>query len=758
MTNTKGFARNKIWLSTAVLASGLVLATNAYAQDAPQSSAAAPQSPTAAPPATSQTDTAVNTNDIVVTANRTSTLASKTPITLTAVSGAGLADAGISNPTQLAAAVPGITVQRGNASALLINIRGVQSTGGTPSVAFLINGVYIADGAAQEVSLYDINRIEVLRGPQGTLYGRNTPAGVVNIISNTPTNTLGGSFEIGYGSYDALQSTAVLNLPASDKLAFRLAANWEMRDSYYKSAVPDLVKPIKDRNNKSARLSMLFKPTDSFKALIVADYSRIAGDGSNFGLFPLISRFYQVPLAIPAAGQLEPNPVYIDPSSASALTLDVNHQFQSRSNDYTWGIAGTFDWNITGNLTATYQGSYRRLSQDDAGTNFFGSQLTGSTATNDLVIDNLVLPISMTQKAESQSHELRLAYDSSAFKAQGGLYYFRQTSDQFYDFTFFTANNPDSYQESRGIFGQATYSLTPRWRVTAGARYSSDKSGTPTARTQNSKLTWKIDTDFDLSSSVMAYATVATGYKQGSINQNCAQITVPCTVLPEAVTDFEAGLKGRYFGGKLATNIAVFHYNYSNLQISQVVPLLGNLGATVATTNAAAAKIDGVELEGSYTISPQSKFDFTAAYLNARYTNFAIAPSVPTTGNYNGEPLDHSPKWTLTAGYTFIQPIGNGDLTANIRTRYTAKYVMLNEVANTFFVQPGFTKTNFSLRYNAPGNVWFLEGYVRNIENKVEVNYVNTAPLFGSGLPWNNNGKVSTGDPRTYGFRAGFKF
>lgn len=731
MSNTWRTASMRVMLSTCAIGSVLALAPTADAQSADASS-----------------------QEIVVTANRTSSLASKTPITLSAISGDSLTAAGITNPTQLASAMPGIMVERGNANGVQINIRGIQSTGGIPSVAFLSDGIYIANTQAQEVAFFDVNRVEALRGPQGTLYGRNTPAGVVNVISNEPTFHKSGSFDIGYGNYHNLHTTAVVNMPVSDTLALRLAANWETRDSFYKVLVPQANPTPLDKNNKSVRLSALYKPSDNFKALLRFDYTLMTGSGSSFGAFPLLSNFYQMPLPFPATGVRTASPTYLNPSASKALGLDYGNDYPASTSDASWGVSTELTWNISPAVTATYLGSYRVFTKTDSGTTYFGTQFIGAT------MNNLTQPISNDLTEKAQSHELRLAYDQGPLKAQVGGYYFNQNGKSLENFTFFVADNPWYYERSVGIFGQATYSLTDRWRVTGGVRYTKDNSGALTSGLYSgSKVTWKASTDFDLSHSVMAYATIASGYKSGSLNQNCAQITVSCAVKPEEITDFEAGIKGRFLDNKLTANAAVFHYNYTDLQISQVVPLLSNLGSTVATTNAAAAKVDGVELEGGYRVDARSKFDFSAAWLHARYTNFLIAPSVSTTDNFNGAPLDHAPKWTLSAGYTFTQPLKNGgELVANVHTRYVDRYVMISQVVNTLFVQPAFTKTDISLRYNAPGAKWYVEGFAHNLENTIDVNYVNTAPLFGSTLPWNNNGKASTGDPRTFGFRAGIKF
>ena len=176
--------------------SAALLATPAFAQD---------------------TDIEPQEGDIVVTATRTQSLASKTPIALTAIGGEGLRDAGVSNPTQLADLVPNLSIDRGNG--LQITIRGVTSRDGTekgdPSAAFLLDGIYIARPQAQEVSFFDLERVEVLRGPQGTLFGRNSTAGVVHVISARPVDHFAASVDATYGNFDTVQATAMVNVPVN---------------------------------------------------------------------------------------------------------------------------------------------------------------------------------------------------------------------------------------------------------------------------------------------------------------------------------------------------------------------------------------------------------------------------------------------------------------------------------------------------------------------------------------------------------------
>jgi iron complex outermembrane receptor protein len=207
--------------------------------------------------AIAQTNETHADSDIIVTATRESTLLSKTPVAITAISGDGLRSKGIANPANLGEQVPNLSIDRTNG--LQITIRGVTSTDGTekgnPSAAFLLDGIYIARPQEADVSFLDINHIEVLKGPQGT-YGRNTTAGVINVITNKPQfGKLSAGLNLGYGNYNAINADGFVNAQATDWAAFRLSVNYDSRDTYIK---PAATTPISTRTSAPTSVQGLF--------------------------------------------------------------------------------------------------------------------------------------------------------------------------------------------------------------------------------------------------------------------------------------------------------------------------------------------------------------------------------------------------------------------------------------------------------------------------------------------------------------------
>ncbi|QUD89641.1 TonB-dependent receptor [Phenylobacterium montanum] len=722
--------------------------------------------------------------EVVVTANRTESLASKTPIALTAVTGQSLKTEGVTNPTLLAETVPNLSIDRANG--LQITIRGVTSTDGTekgdPSASFLLDGIYIARPQAQEVSFFDIDRVEVLRGPQGTLYGRNTTAGVVNVISAKPKFAYAASADVTLGDYSTTEATAMVNLPLNDVLALRVAGNYDARDSYVTQAASQSWKLPKDKDNASARVSLLYKPNDRLNLLVRGDVSSIRGVQSNV----LASNFFQLPFQAPVAGERGVDPAYVSRDASDELKKTYADVRSAYNHDVTWGVMGELNWSVAGHWTFTWLGGYRGYSRDDAGSSWIGAVYLSPT-----LQPNIVVPNSFTGNYNEQSQEVRVAYSGDRLKAQAGLYYFREHYG--IDFLLYglisqTPGAPGYFfgfpqtpggSQSVGEFGQATYSLTDRWRITAGVRATDDDKfrhgatifhgavGEPfnpatdslnDAHLKTQKVTWKAGTDFDLTPATMLYFTASTGYRAGGFNDGCAAGMPNCNnplptkalyYQPETLTAYEAGVKSKLLHNTLRLTADYFHYDYNNLQLSQVSNICG--GPCQVTTNAASAEVDGLELEGLYAFDARNRFDFSATWLDARYADWEIVSGV----NFAGLKLDHSPDVTLTAGYTYTQPLSNGaSLIANVRTRYSDRYAMISTALRAQFWQPGFTKTDLSLTYSAPGDVWYLQGFVRNLEDSINVTNVAVTTNVNAFT----NGTVNFGDPRTWGVRFGAKF
>jgi iron complex outermembrane receptor protein len=512
-----------------------------------------------------QQEEAEATGDILVTAQRTASLLSKTPVAVTAIDGEELQRRNVANPTDLGDLAPNLSVVRNNG--LQITIRGVTSNDNTekgdPSAAFLLDGVYIARPQAQEVSFYDVDRVEVLRGPQGTLYGRNTTAGVINVITNKPKDYFEAAGNFTYGNYDTVRADAMVNLPAGEAVAFRLAGAVEKRDSYLAQVPGDTneIDPFKE--NYSVRGQALFQLGAAADLLIRADYSDLSGSGMS----AVRGTKWYAP--VPAGAPSYTNPEYIGDQFSSRELREIGYDLAvtPETDGSTWGVDGELNWDL-GLFAMTYLGSYREFENEGVAAPifFFGPSVTTFGGAYDQL-----------------SQELRFALNSvDALDLQFGAYYFEENSTNNLVLPGIVGfEQGPTKAESYAFFGQGTLHATDDLRLTAGGRWSHDdkervgRTFNPVtnalispndAAVTSSKFTWRLGLDYDLSPEALLYAVVSTGYKAGGFNGGCEAGTPNCTnprpnealyYDPETLTAYEVGLKTRALNNMLRLTATV---------------------------------------------------------------------------------------------------------------------------------------------------------------------------------------------------------
>lgn len=704
-----------------------------------------------APSSAVSTTSAVETGrlaDVTVTAQKIAQPSSKTALSLTAIRGEDLRDAGATSAVGLTDMIPNVQIGGGSASSTDISIRGIASTNttevGDPAAAFHIDGVYLGRPQSAGASFFDLERVEVLRGPQGTLYGRNATAGAINLITKKPVNRFAGEANLSVGNYGQRGFEGMLNVPVSDQFALRGVISTNNRDGFLitSDAKNRFGANRDDADNISARLHGLLKFNADTKLLVTVDASQDKGVGS--GSVPLAT--YQT-------------------QTGKAQRTSLGNANEGLRDDKSAGFAAELT-SQTGIGEFTYLGSYRTYDR------------ASLSSTN--------LTASYTDSHFSQSsHELRLASTGKGpLTWVAGLYLFQETGDIYatYNSPLLQILSPYRFQQdpveskSNAVFGQATYSLTPSLRLTGGLRYTADDKsrqgrllkGNITALTDinnadvsYNKTTFKVGADYDVAKNILAYANVATGYKAGGYYDGDSS-KGDNTYRPELLTSFEAGVKGRFLDNKLRLSAAVFTYDYKDLQVSYVDinPLTNAIGTI--TTNAARAKNTGLEIESKFALSENGTINFALGLLNAKYKDFGFAalppvgtaPSTRPVGiNYQGKRLDKAPDTTITLGYTHDWTLANGGaVTAYVGTRYSASYVLSNfAIAQPQqYTQKSFTRTDIRATYTAPGDKWYVQAYARNLENKSVMTGFTYSPLTGS--------NVYLAEPRTFGIRAGMKF
>ncbi|WP_229205114.1 TonB-dependent receptor [Duganella sp. Leaf61] len=722
-------------------------------------------------PAAAQEQAGAALPEVVVTAQRTPALESKTPVSMTVLGERQLVERGLDNPGDIGAAIP--NVEFNNATdGLRITMRGVSSadtTGkGDPSAAFMLDGVYIARPQIQNLSFYDLERVEVLRGPQGTLYGRNTTAGAVNVISKTPVDTFAFDAHAGIGNYRSREAGAMLNVPVNDTLALRAAVVAHRHDSYLRNGQGTPYALGLDRDDVSARLSAKIRLHRDATLLLRADHSRV--DDNNDSFVPDTNFYSGVSAGVPvwqggSTRDLLTNR-FISPNSTPS---------QGYSHKTTSSVGADLQWDL-GAATLYYLGSHRDYDQQ---------QLTNSYYR---VAPGVALGVHQDFDGwyRQDSHEVRLASKATGpLTGQAGVYYFRERSSQSYTFRDLEAAGLTPYyafphgptrSASKALFGQATYQVRGDLRLTAGARRTMDKKSrygatsfqqasvfNPATDLQllnaadlaTNQTTWRLGADFDVTQSTMVYASIATGYKAGGFNDGCmagAQalgltcnpaLAVPRTTLvyqPEQLRAYEAGVKTRFLDQRGALNVSVFSYDYTNLQLSGVAVVAG--APRFITGNAGEASVKGLELEGQFNLTAQDRLVYALSLLDAHYVRY----SPDGVHSWNGNKLDRAPAHTVSLGYERSMRVGDGVLAAGLDTRRSADYEIAVASQLLRYRVPARTETGASLRYTVAGGAWSVLARVKNLENKVRPISIDS---FGMAVP---------SDPRTVDLRVDYRY
>jgi iron complex outermembrane receptor protein len=687
--------------------------------------------------AMSQTVTAEDRStiqEVFVTAQRISQPASKIPVALTVLSGEELKAAGAINASSLTDLVPNVQISN-NGGATVISIRGVSSSDttekGDPSASFNIDGVNLGRPQSAGLGFFDLERVEVLRGPQGTLYGRNATAGAINLITNKPVEHFESSAAVEFGNYNGKKFDGMINSKIDSTLSVRAAVSSSKHDGYLQ-ATQKFSANQDDDDSLSGRFQGLFKFTPDMSLLVSMDASLLKGAG---------------------AGSI-PYTTFISKSGEEQRTATPS--VQSSLNDKAHGSSAEFkERTAVGELT--YQVAHRNYTRDVVSA--VGQAIPGAISTYATNVSSFI----------QTSHELRLASAFGAWKTIGGLYWFKEQSavdGRLQNFPAFGAlifiQDP-TIALSKAAFGEATYSVTPDLHLTAGARRTyDDKSrkghsifGSPAvfssvndAAVSYAQTTGRIGADYALTPATMVYATLATGYKAGGFNDGTAASNPFLTYDPEHLTSFEVGIKGRFLDNHLQLTADAFTYDYKNLQLS-AIGIDPSTGASASQTlNAAKASVSGAEIEGKYVISSDDRIKFSATYLDAHFISYKPTATI----DWAGRSLAKSPKVTAALSYSHSINLESGAvLSGTIGTRYSSSYVLNDNGNGLQFTQGAYHMSDANMTYSPSGDKWMLQGYVRNLENKTIM--TGYAASF-AGFP----ASASLGSPRTAGIRLSAYF
>ncbi len=693
--------------------------------------------------------------DIVVTAQKSAENLQKVPIAVTAVSGAMLERAQIKDIQGLANSIPNVQINSFSNSpdSAVFTIRGVGVNDADPyvgtTVSVVVDGVPVGVNTAALLSLFDIERVEILRGPQGTLFGANTTGGVVNVITKQPTGEFGGEAQVVYGNYNRLDLNAAMNFPITDSLAAKVSILHTGSDGFFRNYLDN--RRIGKRDMTSLR-GYLKYDSGAYDATLIGEYGRTR-NGSQTGVL------------IAGPGELFYTP------GESGSGFNFKRGLSSDQPDYNNrdSYSGTLTQNLeTGIGQLVSISSYRQYKND--------------LYSDDDATTRVLLQTRRNSKQHQYSQELRLHTDlTDGIKMILGGFYFNQEYDlqqktKLDGFAPGVGQPQSQHQKNWSISGFAQFyaQLTDAIRLQAGIRYSHEKTSA-VSTTANSfttvpggpagfddpvipgslivasgKQSWdnvgyKVGLDWQATSAVLVYGYYARGFKSGGFTGRIAVEQDIGPFDPEHLDTFEVGAKADLLDRHLRLNLAAFYNDYKDMQVTQNLTYLDGRNSA-AIRNAGGAKTKGVELEATVLPVEGITLNGSVAYLDAyytRYDTFVLDASGSTVAvSYAGNRLMNAPKWNATAGFTIKQPVGSGNVTASGQYSYTSsKYTAFTD-RPTELVTP-VNLVNGSLSWAPDGEAWSIGLWGRNLLN--EKYYGQKLTLVGIGT------LASLGNPREYG-------
>jgi len=643
-------------------------------------------------------------------------------------------------------------------------MRGIGMTsidiGGEGAVAFLQDGAIVPRPAAQLMGMFDLDQVEVLRGPQGTLYGRGATAGAINMVTAKPGKELGGYLSVTAGNYSLAQFKGAIDVPMGDALSMRLAGSLDSRDGYGNNIFTG--SDINDRDASAYRATFVYDAGGPLTATLSAQYYEEDDNNYAFSYFGQSEgSSIPVPFGVPILGGNTVGMVgggFYDINSDQEPINDRDGQLINLTIDYAFNDR----WSLKSITSSQSMDRFLRDDLDSTDANLFGQN-------------------NYTEESDSFGQELIVNYSSNRLDVLSGVMYFEEdlygeVRVPLTNLCFLLApeacgtpvgdflnggnylQDGDVDIEAWGAYVEANYSISDKWSVIAGLRYNyEERDGTgsfifdaislnvPTnQRASWNDLTPRITLQYSPNDNMLLYATYTEAFKSGVINTGSTSPPLD----PETVDAFEVGLKGQNASGTLRYSVAAFFYDYQDMQISFV-----DETSTVSTVNAAEAENSGIELEVDGSLGNGFAFDFYLTYLNAEYQEFFngdYANGFAIT-DLSGNTLPNAPESTAKLGLTWEGAVGGGTLTVRGEAYYQDD-VYFTEWNREDAYQKSYEQINASIDYSW-SDQWLLSLWGRNLsDEEVMSNNIITAPLYdslrvGAVLP-----------PRTYGATVTYQF
>ena len=693
--------------------------------------------------------------EITVTAQKREENQQKVAIAMEVITGEDLKDLGKTDLVQILSTISNATIQKAQ-DGLRVSIRGMadntdagsNQVSAAPTVAVNIDGV-TSNRKDTGSGLYDLERVEVLYGPQSTLYATNSPGGIVNVVTAAPKLDkfeVAGTLEIG--DYSLLHTEGVVNVPINETIGLRASFSTNKRDGYLSNGGDN-------EDTKSARLKGLFQPNDNLSIQVTAEYSKDGGSGFSGGVNPFID---ESDVDDPWTGIEVGSLGYNDQKKQK---YNANIQLNTRFATFTLVPSYTKSEGEREMIEATPMGTEQKTFWQD--TYEKGAEMRIASS-QDFFFKWLVGYI--YYDSHDGNNDVSLAYQTTGV----GSYRLR-----------------DIDEKITALYGNLTYPVTDQLRLNVGIRkgtdefvqhgvqntLQSDGSYLPVVRDQimdsPSKPDWKFGLEYDLEENTMLYGSYATSYRVQSKYRSLAK--------PEELKSYSVGSKSRFMGNRLQLNTAAYYYDYLNFLARNmasvwVADLDGDLQMDMNETeddSGAAGQGDGrmygFDIQASAIITNNDKLDLAISYEKSEWTdlffNFehetqkavvdgALVDVLVEDVSYNGKTMVFTPPWSITAAYSHNFLLGNGgSIKANLDVSFKSGYRLTwKEAEYPYNYQESHHIENLSAIYTHSNGMWTLTGYVKNLSNYA------VKTMYRS----DRGGFMSIGTPRTYGAVMSVKF
>lgn len=702
---------------------------------------------------------------VVVTATKRDENLQVVPVSVSAVTEKDIKAAGITRIEQIATQVPNLTYAETTTKKITqLVVRGMSQSGGIgndPNIGVYIDGVYIGRDSGFNMGLMDISRVEVLKGPQGTVFGRNSATGAISITTRKPTSEPSLAIDASLGDYQLRRIGVTANGPLGDNVAGKLTVSHTSRDGYLKNSYGGTANPV---DNTMVRGQLLFTPIEGLEITLSGDYSRDRGNGNNYVTASLTT-----------------------PVNYDRVTSIPNLGYENQD---IGGLAATVEYSFAGGYKLTSITAYREIQFKAFNDSDYSAREIGTLGDN--------------RDQNQVSQEIRIASPAGQpLEWVGGLYYFNQDfkanthvvsgRDTVFAFgcayvnSFFCSKigsglNPTSFglpldatkidtaagikTNSYAAFASGAYHLSPEWTVRAGLRYSRDdkdftftqvsdalsqlfkyrtmdcadpKFGCQTRR-EDSQWQPMAALEYHPTDAVMMYGRYSKGYTAGGFNANLNSGTNPLSFAPESVDAYELGLKSQFAENRIRLNLAAFSMDYKDKQESFYSAAAGGY----VQGNAGGARSRGFEAELTAILAPSLELNAAVGYNDAKYTSY---------GANTGHRLANAPEWQGNVSLDYSREMTSQfNLVARADVFYQGDR-FLGADNNPFYVMGETTLVNARLGLASADGRWTVTAWARNLLDDKAINQI-----FGGSSPFFPSYNYSPSNPRTVGVDLSLRF